>query len=218
MQSLATKVVSCFVRALEVNDYYWRYTVADQDDGKVSIENLQRIVERITRKPIKMDTVDFVGTRVRAELERYDDHFEIHVRAGQPVEWVRLAVVKEFWHALSDNEEDYSPDGVKIIRELVKYTGFGFNWDDLSTQARAEKLAEIFALELLYPIEYRTQDVEERANGASIEQISERRGVPPLWVERALDPEYHAACESNWKSIRGDITFSPLEPFEGEVK
>ena len=221
MQSVTAKVIQCYLRACEVNHYYWTHTAADNVTGdkgpRVSIENLQRVVERLTRKLIKMDLVEFDGDRIRAELERYDDHFEIHVRQGQSEDWYRIVAVKEFWHALSDVEEDYSTDGVQTIRELVKYKG-GFNWEALSAEARSEKLAELFALELLYPLEYRLDDLEAHKGGASIEEISKKRGVPPLWAERALDEEFHEQCVSNWKTIlERELKFPPLEPLEGEV-
>jgi Zn-dependent peptidase ImmA (M78 family) len=199
-----------------VHDYYWTYTAADDADGKVSIENLQRIVERITRKKIKIDLVDFAAQHTRAELERFDDHFEIHIRKTQPEEWYRMAAVKEFWHALSDQGEDLSTDGVKTIRDMVK-AGRQPSWDKVSPQVRSEKLAETFALELLYPLEYRKTDIEKLGAGTTLEEISKARGVPISLAEDVLDKEYYEACVQMWEEMDGTPKYPPLAPLEGEV-
>jgi hypothetical protein len=217
MHPYSLKIMQCFLKIREVHHYYWAYTSADDADGKVSIENLQRIVERLTRKKIKIDTVDFVGVRTLSVLERFDDRFEIHIREKVPSpEWYRVGAVKEFWHAVSDVSEDLSTDGVKTIYETVTARG-KINWEKLSPQARSEKLAEIFVGELLYPIEYRTKDMERRAGGVSIEEIAKMRSVPPWIVETALEKENYAFCFEWWSNLDTTTTYKPLEPLEGEV-
>jgi hypothetical protein len=170
----------------------------------------------MTRKPIKMDLVDFAAKHTRAELERFDDHFEIHVREKQSPEWIRMAAVKELWHALSDIVEDFSTDGVRTIRDMVKSAG-KVDWDSFSPQVRSEKLAEIFALELLYPLEYREPDMARVAAGESILAIAIARGVPPSLVETSLDKDQYEACQEMWSEMDGTQGYPPLEPLEGEV-
>ena len=217
MHPFNLKVMQCFLKIREVHHYYWTYTTADDADGKVSIENLQRIVERITRKRITIDTVDFEGTRTLSVLERFEDRFEIHIREKVPApEWYRVGAVKEFWHAVSDVTEDLSVDGVKTIRDTVTARG-KINWETLSPQARSEKLAETFVAELLYPIEYRTKDMQRRAEGVSIQEIAKGRGVPPSIVETVLEKENYEFCFEWWSSLDSNPIYPPLLPLEGEV-
>lgn len=197
MTPLAIKLVQAFSITKRVVHFYYMHTDGDEDGGKTSVQNIKRVIERITQLPIEMYRATFDGPSVRGNFERFADRIVIIVRS-QSDEWERFTAVKELCHALIDSEEDYSSEGVETIRELVTYNG----WldDEASAQVRSEQLAERMALELVYPLEFRRRDMEivEQEGFAA---IGVRRGVPVTWIERALDAEHIAGCESVWKVL-----------------
>lgn len=210
MTSLSVKLTQCFVLAKHVVHYYNVHTDGDDARQCTSVENIQRIVERMTGKPVEKYRVPFEGERVRGNIERYDDRFVIHVRRGQTLEWDRFTVIKELCHALMDSAEEYSPHGVETLRELVSWRGLDFDWEEASEVARCERLAELMALELIYPFEYREGDKAAIAAGATRADVGQKRGVPLPWVERALLQRHIDACRGLWE-VMPSIT-APLPP------
>lgn len=195
---LFNKMLQVFVLARRVNHYYWMHTTADDNDGSVSVENLQEIIGRLAQLKISKWLVDFDGTSLRGNVERYSDRVEIHVRKSLSPYWRRFTVVKELCHLLLDSEEDWSVDVVTTISDLLSFSGFS---GDESAEIRSEKLAEVMALELIYPIEHRRRDKEAVANGAKTSDIATLRKVPAIWIERAHNEDYLSACEGAWEAL-----------------
>lgn len=199
-KNLITKMLLVFIWARRVNHHYWMHTEAD-DDGAVSIENIQRVVSRLAGIYIRKLAVDFEGSSLRGNVERYPDHIVIHVRANQSEFWQRFTVVKELCHVLLDEKEDWSTDVVDTISGLLAFAGFN---GDEPPPIRSEKLAEIMALELVYPLEFRAEDRAFLAAGGKVAEVAEKRKVPPLWVERALSESYLEMCQATWKILSNE--------------
>lgn len=195
---LFNKMLQVFVLARRVNHYYWMHTDADAFDGSVSIENIQIIVGRLAQLRIEKYVVNFDGASLRGNVERYDNRVAIHVRASLSDSWRRFTVVKELCHLLLDSAEDWSVDVVKTIAELLSFVGFN---GEESAEIRSEKLAEIMALELVYPIEDRRGDKQRIADGEKTADIAAQRKVPAIWIERAHNEDYLAACEGTWQAL-----------------
>ena len=196
--ALFSKMLQVFVLARRVNHYYWLHTDAHGAQEAVSVENLQRIIERLAQLRIRKFLVDFDGSSLRGNVERYDDHVDIHVRKSLSDAWQRFTVVKELCHILLDEEEDWSVDVVNTISDLLSFSGFS---GEESAEIRSEKLAEVMALELAYPIADRRPDLVKIASGAKTSEIAASRKIPAIWVERALNEEYLTACEDTWKAL-----------------
>jgi len=190
------------------------HTEADENRA-VSIENLHRVFACLAGIHIRKLLVDFEGGSLRGNVERYEDHAIIHVRLSQSDYWQRFTVVKELCHVLLDEKEDWSTDVVETISGLLAFTGLN---GEESAPIRSEKLAEVMALELVYPLEYRAEDRAYIEAGGKVTEVSDNRKVPPLWVERALKPHYMEMCEEAWKLLRevpaeeGDLPDEPPKP------
>jgi Predicted Zn peptidase len=207
---LFNKMLQCFILARRVNHYYWVHTTGDDDPGATSVENIQKIVSRMSGMHIRKRVVDFEGSTLRGNEERFDNKVMIHVRASLSTPWRRFTVVKELCHVLLDDAEDFSTDVVTTIRDLLQFTGFN---GKESAEIRSEKLAEIMAVELMYPIEFRRGDKAALQAGAKIGDLAEKRQIPPIWIERALGDGWLEACELVWATIKNlpdDVT--PLGP------
>ena len=196
--ALFSKMLQVFVLARRVNHYYWLHTDAHGADESVSVENLQKIIGRLAQLRIRKLLVDFEGTSLRGNVERYEDRVEIHVRKSLSDSWRRFTVVKELCHLLLDGEEDWSVDVVTTIADLLAFSGFS---GEETAEIRSEKLAEIMALELIYPIEDRRPDLASIADGKKISEIAASRKIPAIWIERGLNEDYLAACEGTWKAL-----------------
>jgi Zn-dependent peptidase ImmA (M78 family) len=208
MTDLTLRVLQTFETAKRVNHYYWVHTPADKGD-RISVENLQRIVERMTRLPVQKRLVHFSGGNVRGNFERYADKIIINIRADQPIEWKRATVVKELCHALNDDEEEYSVTPDATIRGVVESAGLLD--ENHSPTTRSEWLAELLAKELIYPIEFREADLAAMTTGLTLAQIVQRRHVPSPWVQRAIGDKYLAACKQYWEAL-ADVKLPDLAP------
>ncbi len=200
-----TKVVRCFHHAKQVNHLYFVHTDGDVDSAGhawTSIENIQRIVERLIALPVQKHKVAFTSSQVRGLFERYADRIVIYVRADQSIYWQRYTVFKELCHALMDSAEEYNADGLAIIQALMSYKGFEHDWEGLPDEARSEKLAEYMAIELAYPFEHRDRDILElEAKTVTPEALEERRGIPRAWIARSLERRFHESCRRVWKLL-----------------
>src|SRR5262245_4654793 len=107
MDEIFAKTVRSFLVAKAVVHYYWIHTDGD-DHGKTSVENIQTIIARLTGLKIEKYLVDFEGSAVRGNLERYDDRAVIHVRKTQTEEEQRFVAVKELFHLLADEKSEFS--------------------------------------------------------------------------------------------------------------
>ena len=210
---IATRILHSIALARQVEHYYWAYTTADDQPGKVSIENLRAIIERMIRKPIRKYEISFEGSVVQGICERHPDRIIIYVKEDLAEPDRRYISVKEMSHALADIESEYCHKGVETIHQLVKYRGLRFDGGETEAM-RSERLAEFLALEILYPISYREPDrkavYEDRT--ISLGQLEEKRGVPAYLLEAALDKEYLESCSEAWALIAKEVKFDPLIP------
>lgn len=208
MADFALKLIEAFRRAKSVTHYYWEHT--PHSGAAMSVENIQHIIELMTRLKVEKFSVDFPGNVIRGNYERYADRAVIHVRKSQSPEWVRFTIVKELCHVLIDKDADFSTDAEATIRELVEYSGLATG-DHMSNVMLSERIAEIIALELVYPFEYRDQDAAAVAAGAQHSAIAATRLVPSIWIQRALSKPYLESCRSYWAAITSEPT-PPLTP------
>jgi Zn-dependent peptidase ImmA (M78 family) len=207
MDDYAVKLVRAFELAKRVNHYYWVHT--PDEALNMRVENIQRIVSWMSRLPVEKLEVDFEGEIIRGVYERYADRVVIYIRKKQSKEWIRFTIVKELCHLLIDQVGDFFPDGVETLRGLLK---FEMKADDMTPALLSERLAEVTALELIYPLEFREPDLADlKAKKVTIADIVAKREVPSLWVQYALDDEYIEACKYFWK-VLSDETPPPLEP------
>jgi Zn-dependent peptidase ImmA (M78 family) len=207
------RLLKVFALAREVNHYYWVHTPDADNDSQIRIENLQIIIERMTRVPIRKGTIEFPGNIVRGVFERHPDFNLVGVRQDMTDLDKRFTATKEMCHALADEESEYSVEGVETIKQLASAQALTFD-DEESDALTSERLAEILAIELLYPIELRHGDRREVYTDKSISlaELAEKRGIPAFWVAAALHEPYLDICQRCWNLVVGKVEFDPLKP------
>lgn len=200
MSDKILKVIRAFAKAKAVNHYYWMHTDGD-NASSVSVENIERIIALITDITIFKEEVDVDSDFHRALIERSGDGkiAYIYVMKSEPEQWKRFAAVKELCHALIDLDEDFQADPCVTIHG-VKDSASLFDENSLP-EKDSENLAEIIAMELLYPLEYRREDRGKIANGATLEEIARLRNVPPKYISLGTGDTWFEACLKIWGSL-----------------
>lgn len=157
------------------------------------IMDLHWAVEDIYQLKIEMLKVSFEAEHMRGMLERYsNDTARILVRANQPPEMIRFVAVKELCHLIIDEKDDWSHIGTETIKELLKEwelaakDGVGLKCPPNALQS--EFLAEIAAMELIYPFEFRDPDLAKlEGRQTTIAKIALEHKAPAFGIEQALE-------------------------------
>jgi hypothetical protein len=215
------KFIQAFYAAKRVNHYYWLHTEGDGEGGNdslISIENIQKIIELMTGFSISKMFLDEDSEFHRAFVERFDGgRVNVIYVLRQDEDWKRFSAVKELCHILIDSEEDFQPNPDATVLALKYDTGL---FDEASSPEKdSEHLAEIIALELIYPLEYRRIDRQRLADGVSLDQIARERVVPKKYVSLGTSDSWFEICQTIWPTL-ADVKPANLndmlgEPFNG---
>lgn len=195
MAPFEIRLIQSFDRARLVNEVYWNHTIVTDTGRQISVENLRKAVERIVALPVIPQLVESNAVYFRGNMERYADRIEIKIVDGQGEQWTRFTFVKELCHALCDHQDEWTTEGVETLRGLVKAPPLD---KSMPAPMRSERFAELIALELLYPFEFREADVAAKKPFA---ELAKEFGIPLRWVESALEPGYIEACGVMWSVL-----------------
>lgn len=167
----------------------------------LSIDALKEAVEKVCDIQVEMHEVTFIGEHVGGTTERYDDkRARILVKSGQSPEMMRLIATKELCHVLIDEADSWSTNGAETIRGLLREWELNKNGDHTSPASplQSEMLAEIAAIELLYPFEFRESDLRKLANNeTTVSKIALDHEAPAWSIDQALT--HHETFEQCWK-------------------
>jgi hypothetical protein len=107
-----------------------------------------------------------------------------------------------------DEDDDWSSGGVETIQgllrewELVDENGTGHT--DPSDPLKSEMLAEIAAIEMMYPREFRADDIAKiAAKATTIQKIALDHDLPAHPIE--LAHRHHDILESCWTEIEAEL-------------
>lgn len=183
------------VKVRNLREEYRQYSFSP-DLNKVSIADLVQVIGRMYTLTVNVRGVYFQGEYTRGMLLRYEHRADIFVRDSLDDALKRFTVVKELCHLVLDEPEDFSTRGVDTIGALqhdVRFDGVA------SRTSHSEALAEICAIEVMYPIECREADLSKKQFSAA--QAAHAHGLPLPIVERALSSLYHSGISDVWDSV-----------------
>jgi hypothetical protein len=116
---------------------------------------------------------------------------------------MRFASIKELCHVVIDEKDDWSPFGASTISTLL--SDFYMTKGLMAAVSRSEILAEIAAIELAYPHEYRIRDRQAYLDGTLTSgKIADFHKIPEVFVSRTQTDPYHNAMGHMWGSIASD--------------
>ncbi len=177
-----SKLESAFRKVRDIQEFVRTYVLAP-DKIPVSVEDTQWAIEQKYGLKIAKELVDFHAVHIRGMVERYDDgRANIFIRLNQDVDeesnkyWHRFIAVKEMAHLAIDEKEDWNPDGSRTIEELIKDHGFD-GMRPAAEEIQSEVLAELVAIEILYPMEFRQGDLDR---GTATAVLAAEYQVPRL--------------------------------------
>ena len=113
---------------------------------------------------------------------------------------------KELLHLVIDNDDDFNPYGDETLEYLVELGHFGWlnSGDPFAGFVQSEVVAEIAALEVLYPLRFRSADLkklhDKDTTRAALGVIYE---IPSQYVATALNDDYLGLQIKALEELRG---------------
>ena len=119
----------------------------------------------------------------------------IDLKHGLDDDWKRFVTAKELLHLLIDGDEDMSPYGDETLDQLVSDGHIGIvSQNGGKPPAQSELIAEVAAMELLYPIQNRKVDATAIDEGStSFTKLSIRYGIPVNFIDTIFSQGYRKA-------------------------
>jgi hypothetical protein len=198
------KIAQVFNCVSAVRDYM-RVQMHEQPSLVLSVDALKEAVENVFGVNIAMFEVTFTGEYVGGTIERYSDKTaRILVKSRQSPEMMRFIATKELCHVMIDNAESWSIKGADTIRgllrewELCQENGDGHK--DPANPLQSEMLAEIGAMELIYPFEYRETDIAKLGSQqTTVTKIALDHEAPEWVIDQAIS--HHESFAACWSAI-----------------
>jgi hypothetical protein len=184
----------CLDKAREIAEQYKLYNIAG-DDPLRAVDKLTKICRTYLEKNIQVweleinkDDSPVLGSAI---LLKEENSYDICHVAGLNYCWQRFVTCKELFHAILD-EEKYRKMN---ISEHVDEVTVAFPEIDSTPgdSVIAEALAEIAAMEFLFPYECREREIAARDGNIDCRAVAERFKVPLVFVEKYLSQPYMEA-------------------------
>lgn len=119
-----------------------------------------------------------------------DGKYEICILPGQERVWERFVLCKELFHVLLDKQlsDSIFSNGENLERHLEHF--LGTDVFETTPSVQSEFLAEIAAMEFLFPYEHRMKQIDHDA-----QDISDRYQIPKAKVEQFLHENFMAGLD-----------------------
>jgi Zn-dependent peptidase ImmA (M78 family) len=172
----------------------------------VSVDAARVVIEELSGYKVTMRSVSFDAKHVFARVEKYKDKTAtVDVRHNLSEDWKRFVAAKELLHLIIDKDEDMSPYGDETLDKLVRDGHIGIisqNGD--KPPAQSELIAEVAAMELLYPIQNRPSDLGDvKAEKSSFAKLSIRYGIPPNFIDTVFSEGYRETLMAAFTQTQG---------------
>ena len=163
----------------------------------ISIDAVTDFIAQHCKKTITIREVNFEATHLKGRKETYaDGSVYIDIRQNLPDYWKRFVALKELMHIIVDGaDDDLTPYGDAILEKLVLEGHIGVvsgNGDE--PPAQSELVAEIAAIEVIYPRQLRAADVSALESGATTFAALEVKYEAPA-------PILSTALNAGYKSV-----------------
>jgi Zn-dependent peptidase ImmA (M78 family) len=190
MQIFTEAIQFSIDRACEVTREY-KLRVLNADASERSVDGLIDVARHVLGKTIHLKKLDIdkEDTSTWGACFAYDTHYDVCTVDGLNYCWTRFIYCKEVFHAILDRDEYRNVSLCAHIDEAVSVFPDPEYSAKPSTAVMAEKLAEIAAMEFLFPYTRRKQELEKDGS-VNYQTIAERYRVPLVLVERYLSAVY----------------------------
>jgi len=212
------KLLSAFEKAKAIKEHKKLY-IHVQDRIPVSVEDVLWVIEDMTGISIKKYEVTTISeiAYVRGILERNQNKTaRILIRSNQSDDWKRYTCVKELSHIAVDEVEDLSVFGEETIAKMIdaktieRFSDENGNATDKGikvpdNEIQSEEIAEIIAIEIMYPHEFRENDLAQLKVGkATIASLALYYKLPGIIIQRALGIHYRDLANKMWEKLKSN--------------
>jgi Zn-dependent peptidase ImmA (M78 family) len=189
-------LIHCLDKAREIAEQYKLYVLV-ADDPLRSVDKLTEICRKYLNKEIEIFELDIdknespvFGASI---LKEGDARYDIcHVKNLNYC-WQRFVVCKELFHVVLD-EEKYRSMGISQHLDEVT-VAFPDDESRPSEPVIVEQLAEIAAMEFLFPYAVRVVERSGINGNVDCRALAERFKVPLVYLERYLSQPYMDALK-----------------------
>ncbi len=204
-----SKIETVYRKVKQIREHMATYCLAP-DRAKLSIEDLKWTISDMYGLKILIKEVAFEGEHLRGMVERYEDRARILLRADQPEDWLRFTAAKELCQLAIDEKEDWSPRGHETITGMLFEASLDYgnagqdeeNRQIADRKVQSEKLAEVAAIEMMYPYEYRNKDlVLLREAKTTLKALALHFHAPEYVVGTALHPGWMNIAKLGWSLV-----------------
>ncbi|MBP6367816.1 MAG: hypothetical protein KBA82_04315 [Nitrosomonas sp.] len=182
------KLKSSIAKAREITEQHNLYYL-DTKSSERSLDDLVDLCQKYLNKNVKLfeHKLHYTGQPMRGFFLAFDDSYHIVLLGGQNYCWKRLVLCKELFHIFLDDEEYQNKD----IGALIDETTIGLHSYENSKMPKppmqVELLAEIAAMEYLFPYNERRSKLDSFAGmPPNYEAIAEQYKIPRFYVEQYL--------------------------------
>lgn len=176
--------------AKDISEQYELFHITGNNPQK-SIEYLIEIVKKNLTNEINILEVDIAYDKSAVYsmcVIKPDKAIDIVIAKDLNYCWKRFAICKEIFHLLIDRP-DYRALDIELHTESVL---IAFPIDDAipSTSVQVEFLAEVAAMEFLFPYKSRLVQLSTSAGNVNFPDIAQKYKMPQIFVERYLTDNY----------------------------
>jgi hypothetical protein len=200
------KTKECFLKIRQIKEHRNIYCLS-RDAIPVSAEDLFWVIGDMYNLKIDKVEVVFESEFLNSLVERFNNQTaNVFVKYSLNKDGKRFAAVKELMHLALDEREDWSVDGTKTLGDLFVEMSLGNGHQVVAANAiQSEALAEIAAIEILYPYEFRAADKEALlANKTTLAKLALEYDVPPFIISKALSNWFNDIATQMWGEIKHD--------------
>lgn len=183
-------VISCLAKAKEMIELYKLYTRVSNGSMRSVDEFEDLFCTYLDRKVVVNDlTLAADDSAIRGMFAALaDGTYEIYLLAELPDRERRFVKCKELFHVVLDEDRSRSMDIYAHVEEAA--TSY-FKGDSSPTSpVVCEALAEIAAMEFLFPYEDRVAVIAASDGSPNFERVAAQYGIPQSLVEEYLSSHY----------------------------
>lgn len=190
MQLNPIKLERSIKLARDISDNYSNYALDPRTNVK-STDYLRDICKQYLNKNIeyslhKMPFTD--GLTKGFYISKKDDSYEVVLLSGLNFCWKRLVLCKELFHVVLDEEESRHETVNQLVDDIAMHINLENGNEAPSLPLQTEFLAEISAMEFLFPYTERTLKIS--SGKLDYSAIAEQYKLPRFYVEMYLSNSF----------------------------
>lgn len=211
------------LKAKNIRDHYKNQSLS-ADSPPISIDDYVDVISEYEEIIINRHTLDRLGVdwkskQIKGCLLRYAGSADIYVAPkktdtqdehGITYCEERFITVKEASHLVIDGEDSFIDGCIKLVEEIVYPPSMYI--DKLSEAVQSEWMAEIFALELLFPFEVRAgfrNRILDADDKLTAWDVADQFKIPLKKVEWILSDGMYDAIFLTHEKVQSDTSKGP---------